>query len=130
MNADPFPIAGGERPHAGQAIEEEDTSLDITTRIGNLVASSPVFLFMKGTPEMPRCGFSANIVAILHSLGVSFKSFDILSDENIRQGVKEYSHWPTYPQLFVDKKLVGGNDVVSQLYEEGELTRVLGLSPS
>lgn len=97
----------------------------INERIENLINSSKVFLFMKGSPEMPQCGFSANVCAILKATGIEFKSFDILSDPEIRQGVKEYSNWPTYPQLYVKGELIGGADIVSEMYNSGELQDLL-----
>ena len=121
---DPFPVVGG-RPRPGVPVQEENRDSALSERIERLIASSPVFLFMKGTPEMPQCGFSANVVAILNSFDVPYKTFDILSDEDIRQGVKEYAEWPTFPQLYVGGKLIGGNDVVTELHEEGELASVL-----
>ena len=123
MNENPFTIAGREKaPVPGAGLTGE-----LTARIEGLIGSSRIFLFMKGDPSMPQCGFSANVVAILGSLGAEFDSFDILSDMDIRQGLKEYSGWPTYPQLYVDGKLVGGGDIVVQLYEQGELAGALGL---
>lgn len=109
----------------GVAIEETDSSLDLKTRIENLLNASPIFLFMKGTPDMPQCGFSANVIRILNHLGVSYKTFNILSDMDIREGVKQYSNWPTYPQLYVKGQLVGGNDIITELLENGELQDVL-----
>lgn len=109
----------------GTAIEEKDKTLDINTRIKNLIDAAPIFLFMKGTPDMPQCGFSANVVRILNHQGVSFKTFNILSDMDIREGVKQYSNWPTYPQLYVKGQLVGGNDIITELMQNGELEDVL-----
>mgnify|MGYP001119057838 FL=1 len=86
-----------------------------------LVNQAPVMLFMKGSPSAPQCGFSNKIVAILRENGIRFSTFNILSDEEVRQGLKEFSKWPTYPQLYVDGKLVGGLDIVKELVEEGEL---------
>lgn len=97
----------------------------IQKRIESLINSAPVFLFMKGTPEDPQCGFSAKVVSILHQLGITFSSFDIFSDEEIRQGVKEYANWPTYPQLYVKGKLIGGCDIVTEMAESGELKGLL-----
>ena len=94
-------------------------------KIEALINSAPVFLFMKGTPEEPQCGFSAKVVDILHELKVTFSSFDIFSDEEIRQGVKDYSNWPTYPQLYVNGKLVGGCDIVVEMAQSGELKELL-----
>jgi len=86
-----------------------------------LVNQAPVMLFMKGSPSAPQCGFSNKIVAILRENGIRFSTFNILSDEEVRQGLKEFSKWPTYPQLYVDGKLIGGLDIVKELVEEGEL---------
>lgn len=94
-------------------------------RIEQLINSSKVFLFMKGTPEEPQCGFSWKVVETLKGLGIDFKSFDILSDEEMRQAVKEYSNWPTYPQLYVKGKLIGGCDIVLEIAESGELKEVV-----
>ena len=87
--------------------------------------NNKIMLYMKGTPEAPMCGFSAKTVSILQSYHVPFNSFDILSDEQIRQGVKEYSEWPTYPQLYVNGELIGGCDIVTELHEGGELGKIL-----
>src|ERR1043165_31377 len=94
-------------------IEVADKSKDLKTQIEGLLNSSKVVLFMKGNANMPQCGFSANSVAILKHLGVSFKTFNILNDPDIRQGLKEYSNWPTYPQLYIGGKLIGGNDIIT-----------------
>lgn len=80
---------------------------------------------MKGNAQMPMCGFSANSVAILKNLGVGFKTFNILNDPEIRQGLKEYSNWPTYPQLYVNGQLLGGNDIITEMYQNGELQEFL-----
>ena len=93
--------------------------------IKNLISTSRVFLFMKGSPEMPQCGFSANVCAILKATGTEFKSFDILSDPEIRQGVKDFSNWPTFPQLYLNGELVGGSDIISEMYNTGELQEIL-----
>ncbi len=94
-------------------------------KIEKLINSHKVFLFMKGNPQQPRCGFSAQVNHVLQQLNVDFGSFDILEDEEIRQAVKEYANWPTYPQLYVNGKLVGGCDIVMQMAESGELAKVL-----
>lgn len=119
--SNPFNVIGGE------AIEEQDKSLPLKNRIENLINSSPIFLFMKGTPQMPQCGFSANVVRMLDSLNVSYKTFNILSDMDIREGVKTYANWPTYPQLYVKGQLIGGNDIITEMLENGELKQVLKL---
>lgn len=94
-------------------------------KIKQLINSHNIFLFMKGTPESPQCGFSFQVVDILKKLGVEFGSFDVYSDETIRQGVKEFSNWPTYPQLYVSGKLIGGCDIVKELAATGELKKLL-----
>ena len=119
-------VGGGDLPSNTGSAVVETSGADLNERIKNLIGSSHVFLFMKGVPEMPQCGFSANVIGLLNHMGVEFKTFDILSDMDIRQGVKDYSNWPTYPQLYVDGKLVGGNDIIMELYEDGELAEVLG----
>ena len=125
MNQGPFTIIDRNNASSGHQVEESDKNLNIEARIENLISSCPIFLFMKGHSEMPQCGFSANVVRILNILGVEYKTFDVLSDGDIRQGVKEFSGWPTFPQLYVNKKLIGGNDVITELYEEDELKSVL-----
>jgi monothiol glutaredoxin len=101
--------------------------MDITVqeRIRHEVAGAPVVLFMKGSPVFPQCGFSAAVVQILSQLGVKFKGVDVLSDPQIRQGIKEFSNWPTIPQLYVKGEFVGGCDIVREMYETGELQQVL-----
>lgn len=101
--------------------------MDSTTqqRIESLITSSPVFVFMKGNKLMPQCGFSNNVVQILNSLGVPFETFDVLSDMEIRQGIKEYSEWPTIPQVYVKGEFIGGSDILIELYNSGELRETL-----
>ncbi|HWD27562.1 MAG TPA: Grx4 family monothiol glutaredoxin [Rhizomicrobium sp.] len=94
---------------------------DIRTRIDDEVKNNPVVLFMKGTPVFPQCGFSAAVVQILSHLGVKFKAIDVLKDPEIRQGIKEYSEWPTIPQLYVKGEFVGGADIVREMFENEEL---------
>jgi monothiol glutaredoxin len=106
-------------------IASNDKNLELKIQIENLLGSSKVVLFMKGNAEMPQCGFSANSVAILKNLGVSFNTFNILNDAEIRQGLKEYSNWPTYPQLYIKGQLIGGNDVITEMYKNGELQEFL-----
>ncbi|OON22364.1 monothiol glutaredoxin, Grx4 family [Opisthorchis viverrini] len=100
-------------------------SLDLNTRLRNLIRRSPVMLFMKGTPSQPRCGFSKQILEILNSLNVSFDTFDILTNEEVRQGLKTFSNWPTYPQLYVKGELIGGLDIVKEMAASGELEEAL-----
>ena len=95
--------------------------------IQEAISENPVILFMKGNPDAPACGFSARTVAILQSLGTQFAAVDILPDPRIRQELSAISNWPTIPQLFVDGGLVGGCDIVSEMYQSGELQQTLGL---
>ena len=95
------------------------------SRIDKMVGDSKIFLFMKGNPNFPQCGFSARAVAILRELGAEFDSFYVLSDEDIRQGIKEYGNWPTIPQLYVNQKLLGGSDILMEMFESGELKDAL-----
>lgn len=97
-------------------------------RIEELIASSPIFVFMKGNKLMPQCGFSNNVVQILHSLGVPFEAFDVLSDMEIRQGIKEYSKWPTIPQVYVRGEFIGGSDILIEMYNSGELREQLEIA--
>jgi monothiol glutaredoxin len=97
--------------------------------IANAIGEHHVILFMKGTPEAPACGFSARTVAMLQTLDAPFAAVDILPDPRIRQELSAISNWPTIPQLFVDGELVGGCDIVTELYESGELAETLGLKP-
>ena len=98
--------------------------------IQEAIGSNPVILFMKGTPEAPMCGFSARTVAMLQSVGAKFAAVDVLPDPRIRQELSAISDWPTIPQLFVDGDLVGGCDIVTEMYESGELVQALGLEGS
>ena len=98
----------------------------IKQRIEADVKGNKIMLYMKGTPDSPQCGFSARAVDILREYNVPFHSFNILEDEAIRQGVKEYADWPTIPQLYVDGEFVGGCDIMTELHENGELGKILG----
>jgi monothiol glutaredoxin len=97
---------------------------DTQARIKALVDSNTVLLFMKGSPLFPQCGFSSRAVAILNHLGVEFESVDVLQDQGIRQGIKEFSDWPTIPQLYVKGEFVGGSDIMMEMYESGELAQL------
>jgi monothiol glutaredoxin len=101
------------------------TDQEILDQIQREVSENRVFLYMKGTPEMPRCGFSNQLVQILNHLGAEYGARDILVDPRIRIVLSEWSDWPTIPQLFVDGKLVGGCDIVTEMFQEGELQEVL-----
>jgi monothiol glutaredoxin len=105
----------------------ESTSNPMREAIQEAIAENRVILFMKGNPDAPACGFSARTSAILQSLGQAFAAVDILPDPRIRQELSALSNWPTIPQLFVDGELVGGCDIVTEMYESGELAQVLGL---
>jgi monothiol glutaredoxin len=100
----------------------------VRDRIVRLTTSKRVVLFMKGSKLFPQCGFSAQVVGILKESGVDFDTHNILSDAELRQGLKEISNWPTYPQLYVDGKLVGGCDIVTELHETGQLAELLSQS--
>ena len=97
----------------------------VHNRIQQEITDTPVVLFMKGSPVFPQCGFSAAVVQILSQIGVKFKGVDVLSDPQIRQGIKEFSNWPTIPQLYVKGEFIGGCDIVREMYETGELQQVL-----
>jgi monothiol glutaredoxin len=99
-------------------------------RITDTIAKDRVMLFMKGNPQMPQCGFSAAVVGVLKEVGAPFGTYNILSDPELREGLKEYSSWPTFPQLYVDGKLVGGADIVRDLHAKGELKKLLTASQS
>jgi Grx4 family monothiol glutaredoxin len=114
-----------EEGELSKLIPKEEVKDDLNTRLTKLVNQAPVMLFMKGTPEAPRCGFSGRIVGVLKETGHPFSSFDILTDEEVREGLKKFSNWPTYPQLYVKGKLIGGLDIVKELHEEGELQGIL-----
>ena len=98
---------------------------DAHSRIAEIVQSNPVVLFMKGTPLFPQCGFSSRAVAILDHLNVAYESVDVLQDMEIRQGIKEFSEWPTIPQLYVKGEFVGGSDIMMEMYENGELQDIV-----
>lgn len=98
---------------------------DVQARLAELVASNDVLLFMKGTPLFPQCGFSSRAIAILDRLGVGYESVDVLQDMDIRQGIKQFSDWPTIPQLYVKGEFVGGSDIMMEMYESGELAELM-----
>ena len=101
--------------------------MDVQELIKQQVTGHPVVLYMKGTPQFPQCGFSANAVRILQALGVKdFFSVDVLSNPEIRQGIKDYANWPTIPQLYINGEFVGGSDIMTEMYQSGELQALLG----
>ena len=103
---------------------------DAQNRIDEIVKSNPVVLFMKGTPLFPQCGFSSRAVSILEHLNVPFESVDVLQDAEVRQGIKEYSDWPTIPQLYVRGEFVGGSDIMMEMFESGELQQLVAADAS
>jgi monothiol glutaredoxin len=94
-------------------------------RIDQLVQNNKVLVFMKGNKLMPQCGFSNNVIQILNILGVSYETVDILQDQELRQGVKEYSDWPTIPQVYINGEFIGGSDIMLELYQKGELQQIV-----
>lgn len=98
---------------------------EVKAKIDKLVTDNKVMVFMKGSKLMPQCGFSNNVVQILNTLGVPFETVDILADNDIRQGIKEYSNWPTIPQIYINGEFVGGSDLAIELYQSGELQQMV-----
>ena len=98
---------------------------DVTTRIQDLIDSNDVVLFMKGTKEMPQCGFSSRVAGVLNYMAVPYESINVLSDADIRQGIKDFSDWPTIPQLYVKGEFVGGCDIITEMTLSGELDQLL-----
>ena len=103
----------------------EDNNLDVSENIKNEISSNNVVLFMKGTPVFPMCGFSATIAKILSDLGVNFSSVNVLKSDEMRDGIKQFSNWPTIPQLYIKEEFIGGCDIVKEMYESGELLELL-----
>jgi len=101
------------------------TNPDVLNKIKTDIASTPVLLFMKGTREEPMCGFSAQVCNILNSYGVDYKTVDVLSDWDVREGIKEVNSWPTIPQLFIKGKFIGGCDIAMELHRNGELKKLM-----
>ena len=98
---------------------------EVKARIDQLVNENKIMVFMKGSKLMPQCGFSNNVVQILNTLGVPYETLDILADQEIRQGIKEYSNWPTIPQIYINGEFVGGSDIAIELYQTGELQQMV-----
>lgn len=101
---------------------------DATARIDSLVKSNDIVLFMKGSPLFPQCGFSSRAISILDHLGVPYETVDVLQDGDVRQGIKSYSDWPTIPQLYVHGEFVGGSDIMTEMFESGELKELVETS--
>ena len=95
--------------------------MEIQEKIKNLIDDNQVCLFMKGTPDAPQCGFSMAVSNVLKHLNVNFKGINVLEDENLRQGIKDFSDWPTIPQLYIKQEFIGGCDIVKEMFEKGEL---------
>ena len=114
---------------------EEINTIDVTENIKNEIKANEVVLFMKGTPVFPMCGFSAAVVQVLNDIGVKFSSVNVLDSDEMREGIKQFSNWPTIPQLYVKEEFVGGCDIVKEMHENGELLELLNtkgieISPS
>jgi|TARA_X000001036_G_C20554058_1_gene755596 monothiol glutaredoxin len=99
--------------------------MDTNKKIENLITENEVCLFMKGTPDAPQCGFSMTVSNVLKHLNVNFKGINVLEDENLRQGIKTFSDWPTIPQLYVKGEFVGGCDIIKEMFDQGELKKLL-----
>ena len=99
--------------------------MSVQQQIDDQVKGSKIMLFMKGTPQFPQCGFSGQAVQLLQACGAEFGSFDVLADDGVRQGIKEYSNWPTIPQLYINGKFVGGCDIMIELHQNGELQKLV-----
>ena len=115
-----FKVVGSEQANATPPSQAGD----VMERIADDIRNNRVLLFMKGTPDAPQCGFSAQLVEILNDVGVPFSSRNVLADPELRQGIKEFSNWPTIPQLYVDGKFVGGCDIVTEMHATGELAEL------
>ncbi|HOC44085.1 MAG TPA: Grx4 family monothiol glutaredoxin [Thermoanaerobaculales bacterium] len=126
----PFAISAP-RPHPAPAagMPVAGSSGSPADRVRQMVGSADIFVFMKGTPVQPACGFSASTVAILDALGAQYATFDVLADEAIRAAAKEVGQWPTFPQVWVRGELIGGADIVAELHRSGELAQALGVAP-
>jgi len=124
MSENPFKILNDD-VNPVKEVNPEGITGELNDRIKSILSSDDIVLFMKGNADFPQCGFSANSIAILKNLNKSFTTFDILKDMDIRQGLKEYSNWPTFPQLYVNGKLLGGNDIITEMFEDGELNEAL-----
>jgi monothiol glutaredoxin len=123
----PFKITATPEPgqSLGRPIMETSSKADPTERVRSMVASSGIFLLIKGTPQRPQCGFSANTVAIIESLGLPYRTFDVLSDESIRTAAKGFAGWPTFPQVYVRGEFIGGNDILMEMYDAGEVQELV-----
>jgi monothiol glutaredoxin len=123
----PFNIVGTQDRPEGRGIPmtEAESLVDPAERVRSMVGSADVFLLIKGTPQRPQCGFSANTVAVMDALDVPYRTFDVLADEAIRDAAKRFAGWPTFPQIYVRGEFIGGNDIVTEMYAEGELHELI-----
>ncbi|KAJ2813005.1 glutaredoxin, partial [Coemansia furcata] len=119
--------ANGIKSEPASAVAPAEFQQDLNTRLKGLIERAPVMVFIKGTAAQPRCGFSKKIVGMLNEQNIKYGYFDILTDEQVRQGLKVYSDWPTFPQLYISGELVGGVDIVAEMIETGEL---IGMVPA
>ena len=119
-----LPITGDTSVDGQQSDEQPDED-DALSRIDRHVSQNTVMLYMKGTPQQPMCGFSAKAASIVSSYGVPFETFNVLEDDEVRQGIKDYGDWPTIPQLYIEGELVGGSDIVAKMHQSGELNDML-----
>lgn len=126
-SGNPFKITAAPEPAGGhgQPVAETDPNADPTDRVRSMVNSSGIFMLIKGTPQQPMCGFSANTVALMESLSVPYRTFDVLSDESIRAAAKSFAGWPTFPQVYVRGEFIGGNDILMEMYNAGELQKLV-----
>lgn len=120
-----YALGAGSTVHVPGTDTSTMMSNPVSERIKQDIADNPIVLYMKGTPVFPQCGFSAAVVQMLTNLGVRFKGIDVLTDPSLRQGIKEFSQWPTIPQLYVKGEFIGGCDIVREMYESGELEQFL-----
>lgn len=120
-----LPIVGDEGPSTAETGQTRAEGGDVMSEIRHEVAANPVVLYMKGTPQQPMCGFSARAASILASYGAPIYAVNILADQEKRQAIKEFSDWPTIPQIYVGGEFVGGSDILTQMYENGQLDTVM-----
>ena len=102
-----------------------EVDVTIKDKIQQQISGANIVLYMKGSPQMPQCGFSAKVTQLLNACGASFASYDVLADPELRQGLKEFSNWPTFPQLYINGELIGGCDIVTELHQQGELQKLV-----
>ncbi len=123
-----LPIAGQDAPAAPKTTSDHKTRAqggDVQSELANLVEVNSIVMFMKGSPQWPQCGFSARAAQILESFGVPFAHVNVLEDPEIRQGIKEFSNWPTIPQVYINGEFLGGSDIVMEMYQNGELAELI-----